>query len=79
MGPTDGIGTFFLEPRIMNQEAIQQNQEAMQPRQSIVKRVTPHLLCLRNARAFRLLPTAMPSVSFGFVFIQCEFSITTVK
>ena len=31
---------------------------------------TPHLLCLRNARAFPLLPAALASVSFGFVLVR---------
>jgi len=29
-----------------------------------------HLLCLRNARTFPLLPAALASVSFGFVFVR---------
>jgi len=33
-------------------------------------RFTPHLLCLRNARAFPLLPAALASVSFGFVLVR---------
>jgi len=28
------------------------------------------LLCLRNARAFPLLPAALASVSFGFVLVR---------
>jgi len=30
----------------------------------------PHLLCLRNARAFPLLSAALASVSFGFVLVR---------
>ena len=30
----------------------------------------PHLLCLRNARAFPLLPAALASVPFGFVLVR---------
>ena len=32
--------------------------------------ITPHLLCLRNARAFPLLPAALASVPFGFVLVR---------
>jgi len=33
-------------------------------------RMIPHLLCLRNARAFPLLPAALASVPFGFVLVR---------
>jgi len=32
--------------------------------------IIPHLLCLRNARAFPLLPAALASVPFGFVLVR---------
>ena len=32
--------------------------------------ITPHLLCLRSARAFLFLPAALASVSFGFVLVR---------
>ena len=31
-------------------------------------RIIPHLNCMRNAREFPLLPAALASVPFGFVF-----------
>jgi len=34
------------------------------------QRLIPHLLCLRNARAFPLLPAALASVPFGFVLVR---------
>ena len=42
---------------------------------------TPLLLCLRNARAFPLLPAALAFVSFGFVLLRfrvrsrCEYGV----
>jgi hypothetical protein len=33
-------------------------------------RCIPHLLCLRIARAFPLLPAALASVPFGFVLVR---------
>jgi len=36
---------------------------------------TPHLLCLRNARAFPLLPAALASVSFGFVLVRVRVRV----
>jgi hypothetical protein len=32
------------------------------------------LLCLRNARAFPLLPAALASVPFGFVLVRVQIS-----
>jgi len=33
------------------------------------------LLCLRNARAFPLLPAALASVSFGFVLVRVRVQV----
>jgi len=35
------------------------------------------LLCLRNARAFPLLPAALASVSFGFVLVRVRVVVIT--
>jgi len=37
------------------------------------------LLCLRNARAFPLLPAALASVPFGFVLVRVRSSIGSQK
>jgi len=39
--------------------------------------ITPHLLCLRKARVFPLLPTALASVSFGFVLVRVRVLFIT--
>ena len=36
--------------------------------------IIPHFLCLRNARAFPLLPAALASVPFGFVLVRVRMS-----
>jgi len=37
------------------------------------------LLCLRNARAFPLLPAALASVSFGFVLVRVRVPREMIK
>jgi hypothetical protein len=37
------------------------------------------LLCLRNARAFPLLPAALASVPFGFVLVRVRVRCAQVK
>ena len=36
----------------------------------LISWIIPHLLCLRNAHAFPLLPAALASVPFGFVLVR---------
>ena len=38
--------------------------------------IIPHLLCLRNARAFPLLPAALASVPFGFVLVRVRVRVS---